>query len=244
MLKQICISVVLFFYLSCCSLAQNLVKENYSGILPCADCEGLQTNLMLKKNNEYEISYTYLGKSSTLQTKLGKFSEANNGIIHLLGLRDTLFTFRKTQEGVKLQFVDEQGLWKDIARYNLLKRVGHSNAGTANELQGIWELQKLDNKELKSFLFEGEIPFLQFHFNNLMLEGNTGCNDLSGNFSQQNNELKFSKNMSTTRMFCENSAEKLFLDLLRCVVRFERKENSLLLYCDDGRMMAFGLKGD
>lgn len=62
-----------------------------------------------------------------------------------------------------MQAINEQGQWKDIAGYNLLKRVGHSNVGTTNQLKGIWELQKIDNKEFeKSFRLREK--FLLFNF--------------------------------------------------------------------------------
>ena len=34
----------------------------YKGILPCADCEGIKTELELNSDKTYEIKETYLGK--------------------------------------------------------------------------------------------------------------------------------------------------------------------------------------
>ena len=34
----------------------------YKGKLPCADCEGIETELMLHSDNTYMLSTTYLGK--------------------------------------------------------------------------------------------------------------------------------------------------------------------------------------
>ena len=36
---------------------------DYEGVLPCADCEGIKTELELKKDKTYELTEEYLGKS-------------------------------------------------------------------------------------------------------------------------------------------------------------------------------------
>lgn len=36
---------------------------DYEGVLPCADCEGIKTELELKTDKTYELSEEYLGKS-------------------------------------------------------------------------------------------------------------------------------------------------------------------------------------
>lgn len=36
---------------------------DYEGILPCADCEGIKTELELKSDKTYELSEEYLGKT-------------------------------------------------------------------------------------------------------------------------------------------------------------------------------------
>ena len=34
----------------------------YTGVLPCADCEGIKVRLTLNKDYSYELSYLYLGR--------------------------------------------------------------------------------------------------------------------------------------------------------------------------------------
>lgn len=38
------------------------VEGVYKGVIPCADCEGIETILKLEKNNMYTLSSRYLGK--------------------------------------------------------------------------------------------------------------------------------------------------------------------------------------
>lgn len=44
--------------------AENALDWNgtYKGVLPCADCEGIETELELNSDKTYEIKETYLGK--------------------------------------------------------------------------------------------------------------------------------------------------------------------------------------
>jgi copper homeostasis protein (lipoprotein) len=35
---------------------------NYQGILPCADCEGIKTQILLNKDLSYVLETQYLGK--------------------------------------------------------------------------------------------------------------------------------------------------------------------------------------
>ncbi|MDA3502190.1 MULTISPECIES: copper resistance protein NlpE [Acinetobacter] len=44
--------------------AENALDWNgtYKGVLPCADCEGIETKLELNSDKTYEIKETYLGK--------------------------------------------------------------------------------------------------------------------------------------------------------------------------------------
>jgi copper homeostasis protein (lipoprotein) len=61
----------------------------YEGVAPCADCEGIRTVLILKKDMTFRLSETYLGKSGRSFEKTGSFTwnEAGNMVI-LAGLKD------------------------------------------------------------------------------------------------------------------------------------------------------------
>jgi copper homeostasis protein (lipoprotein) len=60
----------------------------YEGVVPCADCEGIRTVLILNKNMTYRLSATYLGKSIKPIENAGSFTwnEAGNMVI-LSGLK-------------------------------------------------------------------------------------------------------------------------------------------------------------
>lgn len=47
---------------------------DYKGVLPCADCEGIETELELKANNTYELSEEYRGKQNNEFKAKGSFT--------------------------------------------------------------------------------------------------------------------------------------------------------------------------
>jgi copper homeostasis protein (lipoprotein) len=46
----------------------------YTGILPCADCEGIETTIVLSADGKYQIKIVYRGKSNLVFEKSGAFS--------------------------------------------------------------------------------------------------------------------------------------------------------------------------
>lgn len=54
-------------------------KGDYEGVFPCADCEGLKTELELKSDFSYELSEEYLGKGKGHEFKVkGTFHQDAN----------------------------------------------------------------------------------------------------------------------------------------------------------------------
>jgi len=61
----------------------------YKGKLPCADCEGIETELMLHSDNTYMLSTTYLGKKDATGIKSnGKWKWLDGYNIELEGVKD------------------------------------------------------------------------------------------------------------------------------------------------------------
>ena len=58
----------------------------YKGVLPCADCEGIETKLELNQDKTYELKETYLGKGDgkVFETKGSfQFDSNNRSVIEL-----------------------------------------------------------------------------------------------------------------------------------------------------------------
>jgi heat shock protein HslJ len=71
--------------------------------------------------------------------------------------------------------------------------------------------------------------FIDFRIDEKRFSGNGGCNQISGNYTLDKNEITFNEIIST-KMSCEDIAfENTFLDLLKRVDRYEQKGNDLVL---------------
>jgi len=56
-------------------------EGTYKGILPCADCEGIQTEICINENATYTLKTTYLGKGAKIFIQKGNFSWNKKGNI-------------------------------------------------------------------------------------------------------------------------------------------------------------------
>ncbi|WP_217274014.1 copper resistance protein NlpE [Shewanella sp. VB17] len=66
---------------------------HYSGVIPCASCEGISTVLILSADNTYKLDTQYLGKSDNIFTETGRVQW------HKDGGRITLVTLDKDEPG-------------------------------------------------------------------------------------------------------------------------------------------------
>jgi uncharacterized lipoprotein NlpE involved in copper resistance len=57
----------------------------YKGMIPCADCEGIETWLTLNLDKTYLLKTKYKGKSESVQENSGKFNWNSAGSIITLG---------------------------------------------------------------------------------------------------------------------------------------------------------------
>src|SRR5690606_2388214 len=73
----------------------------YKGILPCADCEGIETEISLNEDETYEIKMKYLGKEERSFSDIGSYTWKEDG--------NTL-EFEDTNSKVSYYFVSENKL--------------------------------------------------------------------------------------------------------------------------------------
>jgi len=97
----------------------------YKGIVPCADCEGIETTIQLKADETFEVQTVYLGKSDEVFTYSGHYHWNDDGrSIHLHGI----------ENGPSYYFVGE----------NQLIQLDMEGNRIAGELAEKYLLQKID----------------------------------------------------------------------------------------------------
>ncbi|OEY71738.1 copper resistance protein NlpE [Salegentibacter salarius] len=96
----------------------------YEGVLPCEDCEGIETSIRLKKNLDYVLSQHYLGRTEVEENNLnetGKFEWNKQGNTISLGESQKLY-FQVSENYLLQVFKDESKVMGDSAiKYRLTK---------------------------------------------------------------------------------------------------------------------------
>ena len=68
-------------------------KGVYKGILPCADCKGIETEIVLYADQTYRLTRKYLGKSTRVIDSIVPFTWINGSTIRLDGVIDGPSTY-------------------------------------------------------------------------------------------------------------------------------------------------------
>lgn len=95
----------------------------YQGVVPCADCEGIDTTLTLNQDNTYVLSKTYLGKDGEAFKEEGSFSwDQTGGVVILEGLTDSPNQFFVAENQVIMQDMNGETIDGDLADMYRLKK--------------------------------------------------------------------------------------------------------------------------
>ncbi len=201
----------------------------YRGILPCADCEGIQTEIRLNKDLSYNLNMKYLGKGNEVFNNEGTFKWNEQGSkITLEALSFPAST--------NAYLVGENNLFKLDADGNRIEgKLAEKYILAKNTMISIedkyWKLIELQgNKIVKSDYQEKEAHFI-LDSKNRRISGNGGCNIFTGSYyKKEDNQLSFSP-LATTRMVCfgvEN--ENKIFKALDEVKSFSIDGDMLILY--------------
>ncbi|MCV2348242.1 copper resistance protein NlpE N-terminal domain-containing protein [Paucibacter sp. Y2R2-4] len=102
------------------------MPSSFSGVLPCADCEGIQHRLTLRDDGSYRLRLDYLGKPGRLFTEWGRWS---------VQPKQGLMPGRLLLQGARQEarhFVLVPGTQKTPARLRQLDRQGRHFSSSAN----------------------------------------------------------------------------------------------------------------
>lgn len=184
----------------------------YKGILPCADCEGIETVLTLNQDKTYSLKTAYLGKSDKVVEETGNFSWNSAG---------NTITLSSSADKPNQYFVGENMLLQldmngnkisgeDADKYKLTKQSIGSKATTADIVkpksdaslvETYWKLTELGGKPWQSKKGVREIHII-LKQKDSRVQGFLGCNTCSGSYElKEGNRISF-KNVAITLMAC------------------------------------------
>ncbi|SEA07037.1 copper resistance protein NlpE N-terminal domain-containing protein [Alkalimonas amylolytica] len=200
----------------------------YEGILPCADCEGIQTRLTLQQDGHFQLETRYLGKSEHLFREQGAFEWDSSGQIIRL---------ERSQPGSDQFFVGENVLWQldmngqritgELAENYKLHKAPPAQLA-ASPLAGTrWQLTELMGQQLP----DDNPAYIVFSSTEPRVHGNAGCNRFFGGYelNMEHMRLRLS-GIGMTQMAClQDTIEPEFSQVLQSFDNFNLTDDSLTL---------------
>jgi len=226
----------------------------YQGILPCADCEGIETSLLLEDDKNYLLKTNYLGKKNSATKEVrGVYSWNKEGnTIILAGVENAPNRYFVGENYLKQLDMDGNEIEGDLAeRYVLQKKsnvkvlppppppapivikdVSYHPKSIENTslIKNKWRLVELNGKPVVSTNETNKDLFIQLN-NEGRYTAFIGCNNMIGGFVLEDEKslIKFI-NGATTMIECPDiTIEKEFSKMLVKINNYSINGNNLSL---------------
>jgi copper homeostasis protein (lipoprotein) len=187
----------------------------YYGRVPCADCEGIDTVLVLLSDGTYALTRTHIGITATGQNGAsesveGPFRWVDGTVIELAGLGAPAEPNRYRVEENQVRQLDMTGsiITGDRADSYVLTRMPEDFVppSEATSLEGAtWELVQLNGVNLSDP--NATVVSHYIKLTDGRLSAKAGCNQLAGSYTTEGPTLRFGQIVST-KMACENMADE------------------------------------
>ncbi|MGN6214204.1 copper resistance protein NlpE N-terminal domain-containing protein [Parafilimonas sp.] len=198
----------------------------YRGVLPCADCPGIETIIYLNRDLTYHIKTRYLSKPDNLQEDSGKFVWNNAGnTITLQGLSgrpSNYFVGENTLTQLDMGGNKITGVLAD--KYILSKQ-------QYAILEKYWKLVELNGKPVMVNNAMSKEPHIIFKMDSSRVIGNGGCNNFFGTYTLEGANKITIKQVGSTLMACPNNmqTESEFLKALQAADNYYINGDELIL---------------
>lgn len=200
----------------------------YMGILPCANCEGILTEVRLKADNTYEIATQYLSKSKEINRKKGAIEwDASGNSIRLVGANQPSGDLHyQVGENWLLQ-LDPKGNRIEGELADLYRLAKYNSDSDVREKY--WKLIELRGKPISLGEEQQREAHLILKFDGRIV-GSTGCNRMMGSYTLENeNRIRFSQIASTLMACYDVPYEQDFLRALEQVDNYTLQKDTLSL---------------
>ncbi|MDR2929012.1 MAG: META domain-containing protein [Cytophagaceae bacterium] len=199
------------------------LEGTYTGVIPCADCPGVETSLNLKSDGLYILRTKFIGKSDDVFETIGKFSlnEAAD-IITLEGV-SVPNTYQIDKGMIYCLDTDGNRITGELENNYILRKAD------GRLVEKYWKLTEINGKPLDpENKLPGE-PHVIFKIEGNRINGNGGCNTFSGTYEiKDDNRITFSQMLSTRKACMNMEIETTLLKI------FETADNYTIT--DDGKL--------
>jgi heat shock protein HslJ/uncharacterized lipoprotein NlpE involved in copper resistance len=236
----------------------------YKGILPCADCEGLETEIVINENETYRIKTRYQGKGNKYFIKKGNFTWDKKGIIIILSNVENAPKYYLVGKNTLTQLdLEGQKISGSLANDYILSKQptdtaletsidNNATVDLNNRIQTTTVIKKVNPAVGKYALAETKWKLVSLYNSKVLAQGKkeyflkinskdarftafAGCNNITGNYIMpSSNTIDFS-DVIMTRMACADmTLEDKFGAMLVQVKRY-KINNELLTFYGDGK---------
>jgi len=209
-------------------------EGTYKGVLPCADCEGIQTEVSIARNGTSLVRSLYLGKSDRVFVEEGSFSWDREGrTITISGNKGSITRYLVGEN--RLIMLDSQGnrITGQLAdRYQLDKLDRPAQKPDASLVETYWKLVELNGKPVVPVPggWHREAHMI-LKSSGSRVQGSGGCNRFFGTFElRPGNRIRFSK-IGSTMMACPGmESEAAFFRALEAADGYVINSDTLQLH--------------
>lgn len=204
-------------------------KGVYRGVLPCADCEGIETEITLNADLTYKIAEKYLGKNKEAFKENGTFIWDEAGSKITLENAEPNSATNQYLVGENILFkldADGNRIEGELKEKYQLKKVYFDN----EIAEKYWKLIELNGNEIILGKNQDFAPHLTLKNENSRVFGHGGCNSFQGSYElSEGKKIKFSK-MAATKMFCDYmETEQALLNVLEMTDNYSVKNDTVAL---------------
>lgn len=228
------------------------VSGSYSGIIPCADCEGIYYLLTISQDSTYSDKMVYIGKDVSPLENKGKWSVTDTNKIILTGKDGNVSQLlisngnlimldaegKKFEGPVADRFILKPGILKMPETVKSDSTKTSSNVSSSNSINGKWTLTEINGVKADKKNYMNGLPFLEIREADNKFSGSTGCNRINGASTIVGGEVVFTKYI-TTRMACPGTGESDFISALASVKSYKAEKNNLMLMSKDKTVLKF-----
>jgi heat shock protein HslJ len=205
-------------------------EGTYTGIVPCADCEGIQTTINITKDLKYNIKKVYLDQSNHIYENSGTFNWNKAGSMIILSNINAENGATKYMVGenqiIQLDLNGNRITGALADKYILKKRSVTVKEVSLTETK--WVLIELLGKTYEQKGGKSIYFVLQKEANKI--NGYAGCNNIFGTFELHDGDrISFSKIASTLMVCPDIETERIFLDILGKTDNYNLAGNKLIL---------------
>ena len=203
-------------------------EGTYMGVIPCADCGGIETWLTLNEDLSFTLVRNYLKNEAVLSdTTVGDFEWQKNNVKLQENKPNGETLFFSIEENQVRQLTNNaKEVEGELATHYLLKKTGNPIVENRR-----WQIVEIFGKTVNS---KPDTHYLIFHADENKLEAKANCNIILSPYSiTQQYRIKISEGISTM-MACEDNLEAELIKALHMADNISFTESTLTL--NKGRM--------